>query len=206
MKKLLIALITAFGFVCSAHALYLPSGPQTNVSLSTVLEGGWTQCYAQTMSVGIGSQAQNVLTGCNGDFLMMAGRQTGSDSFLVLAAADLDETIFNTGATSITHLANGSNWWFSNNWSWGFTAANDTVSNFSCDTSNSPTSMCLHTLDNVGGYRINSLTGLNGSADYEKVFFMASNADVSAVPEPTSIALLGLGLLGFAAARRKSAK
>ena len=31
-------------------------------------------------------------------------------------------------------------------------------------------------------------------------------SDISAVPEPTTVALLGLGLVGFAASRRKSAK
>ncbi|MEB0164456.1 PEP-CTERM sorting domain-containing protein, partial [Glaciimonas sp. CA11.2] len=32
------------------------------------------------------------------------------------------------------------------------------------------------------------------------------NVRVSAVPEPTSLALLGLGILGFVASRRKATK
>jgi opacity protein-like surface antigen len=204
MKKTLIAALLALGAAGSANAaVWMPSGPQTNVALTTVLSGGWTQCYASTMQTAIGRQAQNVLGACQGDFLMMAGRLTGSNEFLVLAAADRDDTIVNTGANSVTHLANGSNWWFSNDWSWGFTAANDTVRNGSCDTSAGPTSMCLHTLDGVGGYRINNTTGLNNSTAYEKVFFVANEA--ADVPEPATLGLLGLGLFGFAVARKRKA-
>jgi hypothetical protein len=204
MKKTIMAALIALGTAGSASAaVWMPSGPQTNVALTTVLNGGWTQCYAATMNVGIGSEAQSILGACQGDLLMMAGRVTGSSEFLVLAAADRDDTIVNTGQTSVTHLANGSNWWFSNDWSWGFTAADDTVNNFSCDTSSSPTSMCLHTLDSVGGYRINEITGLNGSTAYEKVFFVANEA--AQVPEPATLGLLGLGLFGFAFARKRKA-
>jgi hypothetical protein len=163
MKRMVLTLLLAFGAASAQAALYMPTGPQTNVGLSTVIAGGWIQCYAATFNVSVGMQGHNVLNQCNGDYPMMAGRLTGSSTFLVLAAANRADTIFETGKTStITHLANGSNWWYSSDWSWGFTAANDGVNNNRCDVSNSPTSMCLHTNGN-GGYRINNISSLNSS-------------------------------------------
>ncbi len=63
--------------------------------------------------------------------------------------------------------------------------------------------MCLHTLGFTGGYSINRIAGLNSSTAYEKLFFVASNS--TQVPEPASLALVSLALLGVAAARRRSA-
>lgn len=207
MKKALLTLLFGFSFIGAVQAAYMPIGPQTNIALSTVLNGGWTQCYSATMAAPIGINASQVLSECTGDNLMMAGRETGSDSFLVLAAGDLVSTIFDTGNTNNTHVVNGSKWWFSGNeWSWGFTGLNNSVQNNSCNLASGPTSMCLHTYDQYGGYRINDIGGLNDSIQYEKVFFVSSAVDPVNVPEPTSIALLGLGLFGFAAVRRKSAK
>lgn len=54
-------------------------------------------------------------------------------------------------------------------------------------------------------YDFNSKTSGSVDSNYGiSTAFTVGN--VSSVPEPTSIALLGLGLLGFAASRRKSAK
>jgi hypothetical protein len=206
MKRTLMSTLVTIMMTAAAQAspIYNPVGPQTNVPLATVTGGGWTQCYAATMATTIGNAGENVLNLCVGDLLMMAGRVTNTNRFLVLAEAPRADTIFDTGNTSVTHLANGSNWWYSDFWSWGFTAAGDTVENNECDVSDSPTSMCLHTLASTGGFRINNIYGLNDSVDYEKVFFVAS--DGAAVPEPASILLLGTGVAGIAVRRWRRAR
>ena len=64
--------------------------------------------------------------------------------------------------------------------------------------------MCLHTVPSFGGYRINDITDLNDSRFFEKVFFV-SNGGGTPVPEPGTLALFGLGLLGLASRRKTAA-
>ena len=202
MKKMIAIAVLALGFpVCaSATPSYYPTGPQTGVSLSTITSGGWTECYSAPMRTYIGDNAENVLNACSGTYLMMAGSTTGSDTFLALAATTLTDATFNTGLDSTTHISNGSQWWFSPLWSWGFAGPNDIVTNDQCNTGEAPISMCLHTVNDAGGYRINDITELNDSVDYEKVFFVAND---TTVPEPLTLSLFGAGLAGAVAMRRR---
>jgi hypothetical protein len=198
-----LALILCVGAAFAGPLTYTPVGPQTGVALSTVTGGGWTQCYAAAMNVPIGNNAENVLSGCQGDYLMMAGRVAGSDTLLVLAEAPYADVTFDTGSTDRTtvHVANGSAWYFAPYWSWGFAGIGDNVDKYSCDIQGGTNKMCLHTYDSVGGYRIGNIMELNSNVDYEKIFFVAN--DVAGVPEPATATLLTLGIAAFLAARTR---
>ncbi|HTD04689.1 PEP-CTERM sorting domain-containing protein [Undibacterium sp.] len=207
LKKLIgVCCILAGALAMDANAsFYNPFGPQQNVSQSVITNGGWTQCYAGTMNLYIGNSAENVLSQCQGTYLMMAGRATGSDVFQLLAETTFADATFNTETgTQNTHNSNGSDWYFASNWSWGFTGAGEAVNLNQCDVSGGADKMCLHTINGAGGYRIGDNMGLNDSTSFEKVFFV-SNGAVD-LPEPATLAMLGLGLAGICAARRKAIK
>ena len=200
MKNLMVPvalLAVAVSGLSPAHAAtYLPVGPQTNVSLSTVTGGGWTQCFQQSFSTAFGISASTALSGCTGNTILLAGRETGSNTLLVLAQALKVDALFNTGAANngITHIANGTGWYNADNWSWGFAPAGEAVAKFECDTNPGSGRICIHTL-NVGGYRINDT--ITFGAGFEKLVFSA-NAVSGAVPEPATwlMMIVGFGMVG----------
>lgn len=182
---------------------YTPVGPQTNVALSTVTDGGWTLCYSGLMSTPLGTSASAATSACGGDQIMLAARATGSNTLLALAWASKNDVFFNTGVnSSATHTANGTAWYNADNWSWGFAPEGQAVNKGSCDTNAGSGRICLHTRSVVGGWRINDITDLNFSNAYEKLVF----SNIAAVPEPTTWALMlvGFGLTGAAMRRRRA--
>lgn len=203
-KSFLLSVLSCAAAAASAGATIVPVGVQNDVTDVTVAGWGFTQCYSATYASS-GTALSTLLNGCQGDYLMMAARRVGSTTFEVLAAADLNDVIFNTDFSNVTHLANDVNWYFSTSYSWGFAGLGDTVSRGSCDTDglSERDRLCWHTFEGnmEGGWRAGSFAYLNSSTDWEKVLLVANRS--AAVPEPMSLTLVGAALLGLAATRRR---
>ena len=189
---------------------YLPVGPQTNVPVDTVTGGGWTECfrdlYADNWDV------NELLANCPGTRLMLACRPTGSSTLTLLAQGAREDVTFDTGINDdVLHIANGVGWYFSDNYSWGFVRAGDSVFKDSCDTDESGANderLCWHT--NETGYRCGATVELNGSTDFERIVYTSdATARLSPIPTLTEWGLIAMaGILGIAAllaARRRKA-
>lgn len=125
-------LLVATAAPASATTSYYPSGPQTNVPLSTVTAGGWTLCWDERFDLEsnipdiIAGTDDHSLTPCNSEHLLITGWATGAPATLVLLAAAPGADIFaetpvnrGTGVGG-AHLSNGTWWVFSPGYSMGF--------------------------------------------------------------------------------------
>jgi hypothetical protein len=153
---------------------------------------------------------------CGGDLMMLAAVRVddaGSPlaNLSLLAWATKADVMFNTGASDVTHLANGAEWYFSANWSWGFAPGGATVERDSCDLAadgdvhavdaSTPYRLCWHT----GGGNMNGGWRVGGDifqnlepTGYLKYIYTAQSSP--SVPEPSGIALAAIALAGCAGA------
>ena len=189
-------------------AAYLPFGPQLNVAISTVTSGGWNFCYAANMGSIFGTSAASVLSGCSGNRILLGALPVSdTNTFAVLAQTTMAKAFQNTGAADngIFTTADGSDWFNADNWSWGFKPVGVPFQKFQCAFAPPTGSMCIHTLDYVGGYSVNTDTGSAAANGYYKIVFSGYFEDNS-VPEPASWAMLiaGFGLTGAVMRRRRA--
>jgi hypothetical protein len=118
--------------VSPARAAYYPSGPETFVDQSNL--EGWALCYEAPHS---GTQELSAVLNffCGeADPLLLAAGPTGSSTLTVLAAAPRADVLFDTGTSNTPHNANGSGWYYSPNYSWGFAKQGDPIVRDPCDT------------------------------------------------------------------------
>ena len=192
---------------------YAPVGPQTNVPVATVTNGGWTECYRDVYQVRMDSNT--VLTDCPGELLMLACREFGSDTLMLLAQGNRSDVTFDTGNNSnVTHIANGVGWYFSTVLgSWGFVTAGEMVNKTQCDaaalTDNDRLCWHIQPVDD-GGYRCGDALPLNSSVSFERIVYMPAPPQVTtAVPTLSEWGLIAmtaiLGLAGFMVIRRRKA-
>ncbi len=141
---------------CTHTPKYEAVGPQLDVPESQLI--GWHECWATTYAEGGKSLAVLSNVYCTRKNIMLACRPVGEDTFTVLAHAPREDVLSDTGKDNTTHVANGSAWYFSHAWSWGFARAGDPVNRVACDTLDGPHAeqrLCWHTASNdvEKGYR-----------------------------------------------------
>ena len=188
---------------------YYPFGPQVDVEESIVTGGGWQLCYQTNYNDDEMLPANNlttVLSDCNGDYLLLAGRPVGDTAFEVLAAAPFNDVTasLSTGITpsaaggiNTPRDANGTGWYFDGDVSWGFAAAGDEIDRNECDVRDATSvggdiggtgayRLCWHTLQGAiaSGYRSGLSDSLQeGVTTHERFIYTYTASADSVAPE-----------------------
>ena len=196
----LAIVLTSQSGAFAADPSYYPSGPQTNVAVSTVSNGGWTRCYNATYSATLPT-LETLRSQCQGEYVLYAGGSAADTSNLLLLAAgqrsvvfagtDSDfGTIYNLGNAQ---LSNGTYFYAEDSLSVGFTK-NATVRMSQADLCGSIFGGGCAGVDDgslriswhgnglgVGGWRLGAETELNGSNAFVKEIWV-SNGSPRAMP------------------------
>jgi len=161
--------------VCQAH-LYYPFGPKKDIAVAEL--SGWTECHRSAFDTSGVDAISDISAACGGDKIMMACRPLNAEYLTLLAAAPKSDVFYDTGdSNNDTRNSNGTEWYRSDNYSWGFALGGETVNRNSCDydtgsQTNPDTRMCIHTGSGgylQGGYRCGSDIAYDNS--YDRVFY-----------------------------------
>ena len=152
------------------------SGVRTGLPVNEL--HGWKQCWSSPYSSII--KLTDILAKCPGKNLMLACRNSRNPEILEVAAhAPRADVLFASGACpDCTHVANGSIWYYHEDFSWGFAAIGDKVVRASCDGGDGPfatSKLCWHTTNgNISdGFRCGTHKNLNSSTIWERLIYMA---------------------------------
>jgi len=149
-------------------------GVKKNVDQSDLEAEGWSICFSESYDVSGVSAISSILSSCNKSRLMLACRHVGNPIFVLSAEASRADVTYDTGTDHYTtHTANGVEWYFNDNQSWGFAPEGDSVFKNECDLSDTDPDyrMCINTMSGnlIYGYRCGD-NNLNSDASWERVF------------------------------------
>lgn len=125
------------------------SGPQRDLKQSLLEAEGWSICHTSAY-IDNSNTVASVIVGCTGSELMLACRPVDhiGGYFTLAAYAPRADVLFDTGTDiTTTHAANGSEWYYSLDKSWGFAPKGEAVNKNSCDYGGIKPDlrMCIHT-------------------------------------------------------------
>ena len=158
---------------CTLTPKYTAVGPQLGVEEALLI--GWTPCFTATYKQS-GASLVELMGACDKANLMLACRPTGATKYTLLAHAPREDVLFDTGNGNTPHNANGTGWYYSGAFSWGFARQGDPIQRNACDTlnTNAAQRLCWHTTGGTlgVGWRCGSNTNLSGDT-WERVVLQA---------------------------------
>merc|ERR1711862_284680 len=88
---------------------YVPYGPQLNVPVSKITQGGWTQCHSRRYDQSLSKWQFNQIRDhdCPSDYIMVGCRRTNSDTMSLLAWTLRGNFFESTGNTCSKHEQSG---------------------------------------------------------------------------------------------------
>jgi hypothetical protein len=150
-------------------------GPEVNRTYASITGQGFAPCYSSLYS---GTSPIGTIQGqqCTQGVLLMACRAVRSPTVTVAAMANWSDVFYDVGdGADAVHSANGSDWYYNGESSWGFAPPGAGVSRNSCDTDATlpEQRLCWHTgaASVQPGWRCGATTGLNGDGGWERLIF-----------------------------------
>jgi len=172
------------GDACDASLSW--SGVWQDVPEALLAAWGWEPCWEGTYA-DRGEALADMAAACPGHQLLLGCRPVEEAVLSVAANAPRDDVLFDVGdGWNAVHAANGVDWYYSEDQSWGFAPEGAGVQRSACDLAEGfeDSRVCWHTNDGElsSGYRCGADVGL-GAAWTRAVWRWSPDADADGVPD-----------------------